>query len=246
MSKRIRASWWVGVAALLLLSPLASSQTYLTLQDGGNNGVVGGIYVGPYDATLSTGPGAPGTNVQIICDDFEHEVSPGQSWYANVTSVSSITNSTTGLVWSGHTAGGSALGVGSFGLQQGYDAMAFLATQLMGTTDKTMAGYLAYAIWAVFDAGAVHTWLNNHGAGSIWATVQSLAVGALNGTYSAGQFTGWEILTPIGGGNSPPQEFFMYVPEGGTALMYLLLAGFACFGTMFFKSRRRSAASEIV
>jgi hypothetical protein len=34
------------------------------------------------------------------------------------------------------------------------------------------------------------------------------------------------------------------VPEGGTALIYLLLAGPSCFGVMFFNSRSRLGRSE--
>lgn len=252
MSKRVRASWWVVVAASLLMAPLAFSQnTVLTLDSPGDNGSMGGIYVGPYGALQ--GPAQnQGTQVQIICDDFQHNVNMGDYWTVNATSVSSITDSTQGLVWSNQKAGGSYLGLGNIGVQQGYDAMAFLASELMGTKDKTTAGYLAYAIWAVFDAQGVYKWLvtENHDP-SIWKTIQGYAVNALQGNYTAGEFAGWEVLTPSCGNsgncsNQLPQEMFEYVPEGGTALMYLLLAGFACFGTMYFKSRRRHAPSEMV
>ena len=249
MSKAIRASWWVIIAALLL-TPMAFSQNpvYLTLNDGGNNGAVGGIYVGPYDATLSSGPNQSGTHTQIICDDFEHEVTTGQSWYANVTSFTSITNSTQGLVWSGATQSGVGLGGPIGNMVQGYTAMAYLASQLLGA-NSTQAGYLAYAIWSIFDASAVQSWLNTHGAGNMWAQVQSMAQGAmtavLNNQVKQSDYAGWEILTPVNQGPGAPQEFFMFVPEGGTAVMYLLLAGFACFGTMFFKSRRRQASGAV-
>jgi len=249
MSKRIRASWWVGIAAVLLLAPLAAfsqNQVSLELLDGGNNGSMGGVYVGPYDASVNQSK----QSTQIICDDFEHEVTPGESWTATVTSVSSLaTNGTAGLNW-GSTLAGADLGGAMFSSLQGYYAMAELATQLL-TANSNQASYLAYAIWAVFDGNAVQSWIGSHGGfpPGFWAAVQSMALTALQGSYNSSTFAGWEILTAVSGtqsaGNGPPQEFFVFVPEGGTALMYLLLAGFACFGTMYFKSRRRHATSLV-
>lgn len=226
---------WAVLTALVCFAPFALGQTVnLTLVDGGPY-TMDGIYVGPYNAIQNN------QSTQIICDDFEHEVSPGQSWSATVTSVSSITNSTTGLRWSGDSAGGALLGGTNFNMLQGYDAMAYLATQMLGNKNGTQVGYLAYAIWAVFDSSGVYNWLKANNDLGIWATVQGLAEGALKGTYASGQFAGWEILTPIcpgqGCSNGPPQEFFEFVPEGGSTLMYLLLTGMVCFGTVLFRSR---------
>ena len=245
MNKRVLAFSAATLMALLCLGSFAFGQSVnLTLVDGGNY-TMDGIYVGPYNATQNNQP------VQIICDDFEHEVSPGQSWSATVTSVSSLTNSTTGLVWSGASAGGALLGGTTYSMVQGYYAMAFLDTEMLALSgnkaNAAQIGYLAYAVWAVFDSGAVYTWLKNHNDLSAWSIVESLAQGALAGKYSAGQFAGWEILTPIcpgqGCSNGPPQEFFEFVPEGGSALMYLLLAGTVCFGTMWMRSRRMAGSN---
>ena len=178
--------------------------------------------------------------------------------------MSSLSSGTSGLAWSGYNAGGSALfgygykGQETFSTLQGYLAMAYLASEILplsgNPANAKEVGYMAYAIWAVFDAGAVQSWLNNHGAGNIWGQVQALAEGALSAALnlSPSQFAGWDILTPNCSkrGSCPlgtPQEFFEYmpVPEGGTALTYLLLAGFVCFGTMYFKSRRRHASGVV-
>jgi hypothetical protein len=241
---------WFCLIALVCLAPLAFSQTVNLTLDNGGPYVMDGIYVGPYNATQNnTQP------VQIICDDFAHEVTASESWTATVTQVSNLaSNGTAGLTWANTLAGGSALfGANTtFSTLQGYYAMAYLASEMLplssNPANATQIGYLAYAIWAVFDASAVKAWL---GANSTaWAQVQLLAQNALNGVYSAGQFAGWEILTPncSGAGScnlGQPQEFFEYVPEGGTTLMYLLLAGFCCFGTMFLRSRRQRATSVV-
>lgn len=251
MIKRIRASWWVVLAALLLCTPFAFSQTVdLYLNDGGNN-TMDGVYVGPYDATQSNSNNQNPQSVQIICDDFSHDVVPGESWQATVTSVSSLnTGNVSGLMWgSGTLLSG---GTGAANVLQGYFAMAYLASQMLplsgNPANNQMVGYMAYAIWAIFQGAQVEAWLGGP-TSQAWMTVQKMALSALGMTFTPGQFAGWELLTPIAGSQNPfsqgtPQEYFEYVPEGGTALMYLLLAGFACFGTMYFKSRRR--ASEIV
>jgi len=266
LSNRVRASWWVGAVAVLLLTPLAFSQNSVSITlDNGGPYSMGGLSVGPFNATQSVNNG-PQQSVQIICDDFRHNVQRNESWTANITSVTSLTNATTGLAWSGYNAGGSALfgfgykGNETFTALQGYLAMAYLASEMLPLSgnkgNATEVGYMAYAIWAIFDASAVKSWLNGHGAGNIWSQVQSLAEGALalayNKNITQSQFAGWEILTPDCSkhGSCPlgtPQEFFEYVPvpEGGTAVMYLLLAGFACFGTMYFKSRRRHASGVV-
>jgi hypothetical protein len=36
-----------------------------------------------------------------------------------------------------------------------------------------------------------------------------------------------------------------HIPEGGAPLMYLLLAGLACLGAMFLRSRRQASISQI-
>lgn len=257
MSKRIKASWWVGLAVLLLLAPFAFSQdVQLTLENGGNY-TMDGVYVGPYNASQTVS--GHSQNAQIICDDFKDEVIPGESWTANVTSYSTLaaTGSTAGLMFNGDTAGGALLGGVSGNALQGYVAIAYLASQMLPLTSNPanaqQVGYLAYAIWAIFEPSLVQGWLGSGSAA--WAAVEQLAQGALSGAlknlYSAASFAGWEILTPVAGSQNPfsqgtPQEYLELVPEGGTALMYLLLGGLCCFGTMFLKSRRRRAVSRVL
>ena len=235
----------LGTVALLFLclSPFAFADdpVNLTLVNGGPY-TMDGVYVGPYNFTQN------GQSAQLICDDFKDEVYPGESWTATVTSVSSINNNTTGLMFSGQTAGGLNLlgATGSF--VQGYEAMAYLAGQMLAISgnpqNATQVGYLAYAIWAIFEGGNVKSYLGNTAA---WQTVEALAAGALQyvenpkNHVTAASFAGWELLTPTcTPGGQCPQEYLKYVgvPEGGSALLYLLLAGVSCFGAMRFRLRR--------
>ncbi len=233
---RSKAIWF----SLLLLAsycvPSAvSQQVQLLLEDPGSN-TMNGVYVGPYTFQEQTLPNGNTQQAGLICDDFSDEVGPGDSWKANVTSFSNL-NSATGLMFEGKS-----------NWQQGYVAMAYLATQMMGTTNSTTIGYLAYEIWAVFEPTAVTNWLNSHGGSNIVSMIMTGAANALAyvqaNNLTAANFSGWEILTPASypgcqQNQSCPQEYLQYVPEGGTALVYLLLALGSCFGVMFMRSRRQ-------
>jgi len=70
-------------------------------------------------------------------------------------------------------------------------------------------------------------------------------LGKVPSNLNPGQFANFLLLTPQGcnggPGSCPGQEFMMLVPEGGSAAMYLLLAGLLCFGAMLFRRRRQAS-----
>jgi hypothetical protein len=238
-------SWWLAAVAALLclaaLSALGQNTVDLTVLPEGSDPTMAGLYVGTYNASQNGQP------EQILSDDFGSSVKPGDSWIADVTSLSSLTNNTKGLEFSGDIAGGLLLG-GFYSTVQGYDAMAYLDNEILGlesntTKNATQIGYLNYAVWAIFDPSQVYNYLKANHDLAIWTQVQSLAEGALKGTYTANEFAGWEIVTVCGTKNckADPEEFLeknMTAPEGGSALVYLLVAGIACLGAMRFRSRR--------
>src|SRR5579872_1419396 len=151
MIKRSQVRWWGGAILLMLcFVPLAFSQTVqLTLNDGGSY-TMDGVYVGPYNFTETQNNQS--SSAQLICDDFRDEVYPGESWTANVTSFSSINSNSTGLMFYNFTAGSSSLFGITGNFLQGYEAMAYLASQMLPLTgnsaNATTIGYMAYAIWA--------------------------------------------------------------------------------------------------
>ncbi|MFZ0563995.1 MAG: hypothetical protein WAM43_20455, partial [Terriglobales bacterium] len=155
-----------------------------------------------------------------------------------------------------------------------YDEAAWLTLGLLGQAGgSTNQAEYSFAVWAVFDPNSVLSWLKNagdtamcnavFGAGNncastnvtknslLWMAQQNY----MNGNYSnltiltplvqvGGQ---WEVCTPSmggSGGNCPGQEFFELVPEGGTALMYLLFGGITCFGAMWIRSRSTAGALQ--
>jgi hypothetical protein len=238
MRKSFAGLMWFVAVGILFAAPSAFGQVNLYLNNAGNN-VMDGVYVGPYNATI--GGSQQG---QIICDDFKDDTNTGESWLANVTTLSNLN----GTKWGSSVAGDAGLLGGTFSSLQGYEAMLYLSSQMLGNKNATQVGYLAYAVWSIFDASGVYNWLVSHGDAAAWKTVQSLAASALKGSYSIAQFAGWQIFTPTKcftnctGNSGMPQEFFEYVPEGGTALGYLLVGLFSCLAAAVYRTRRQVTA----
>ena len=204
----------------------------ITLTSPGSN-VMNGVYVGPYNATVN------GQSTQIICDDFLDDSYTGESWTANVTTLSNLT----GTKWGSMT-----------NATQLYNEAAWLATQMLSSKysgNPTQVGYLAYAIWATFNPAAVEAWLGGP-LSPTWLAVKGWMTTAGLQSFTPGEFSNFFLYTPnlnfpitCNGGKcatAPPQEFFGFlsVPEGGSALTYFLLTAIACFGAMILRAKERS------
>ena len=82
-----RTTWLLGL--LLVLTPMAQADGTTTMQFTGVNGANDGMYyVSPYTGTMNYGTSNAQT-VVLCCDDINNEVSFGQVWNANVTSMAS-------------------------------------------------------------------------------------------------------------------------------------------------------------
>jgi hypothetical protein len=227
--------------ALLCFGPYAFAQgsAGITVTSPGNN-VMNGVYVGPYNATVN------GVSTQVICDDFPDETYPNESWTANVTTISNLS----GTKWGNNKAL--------------YDEAAYFAVQMMGLESSPQQnaqtiGYLSYVIWSLFDASDVKNWLYSQGQQGIntWKAIQSYLASA--GNYAnftpPANFFIWtpntgDPITCSGGPcptPGPPQEFigFFSVPEGGSALLYLLFAGLACGFGVLLRSRPPAVRGSI-
>src|SRR5579871_2578441 len=148
MRKLNRAAGW-SLLLMVVFAPMAFGQNVnITLINGGPY-TMDGISVGPYNATMNNQP------TQIICDDYANNVHNNEQWTATVTQASSLTNTTKGLIWSGDSSGSSQYLGTTYSTLQGYDAMLFLASQMLPLSQQKnpnaqTIGYYAYAIWAIF------------------------------------------------------------------------------------------------
>jgi len=248
MKNSVRKYCIAAAAAVMCLASGAFAQVQVELT-GPNPYYY--YYDAAYNADVSVGPyvGTVGnvTGAQIVCDDYTDEVWVGETWKANITNFNSLNTSTVaGTMW-GATLDGS---LGTAAVVQLYLEAAYLTEQLY-TANATNPGSnsaqvsaLQYAIWGIFYV-AGH---NSAQATAFWNNAPAGALGIYNQLaglkLSASNFANLQIVTPLnsqGGvcnsGVGCAQEYFMLVPEGGSALLYLLLAGASCLGAIFYRRR---------
>lgn len=242
--KRTVHSFWLLTGVMALPLCWASGAFATDFEVTGWTGQLWGEYTSPYTTNSATVG-------NIICDDFKDVTYIGQNDTYNQVSVNSIIAANgVGGVWSG---------VGGSGAQ--YAAAAYLALQIYGSSGLTQQ-YYNWALWAFFDPSDALKAMNSNGVNSAGCTAifGSMAwaggscVGGTGGVigdankngwadYLAGDFNNLVLYTPQNGsgtgwcstpGSCKSQEFFGSVPEGGSALMYLLLAGVTCVGAVFY------------
>lgn len=211
-----------------------------------------GAYAGYYTGTVTANGVTTSSQPGFICDDYNNSIFlPNESWQATATSFASLV-----------TPGGtptSALNSVLFGNTigiSGYAAIAYLSN-LMASTPATGQGDISAAIWYIGSIGTGTLSLSSLdsiaqgyvtsllGTGSMFGAVGSVTSAAVNELETSSLW----IYTPTGQNIVPsgypfPQEFVgsvavISVPEGGAAILYLLLALFACAGAIYFRQRKQ-------
>jgi len=194
--------------------------------------VDGDFGAGIYSGTVN-GAATPG----IICDDFNDEITSGETWNAKAYQVSTLISS--GNL--GNTLFGNTIGA------TGYAEIATLVSMLFGgtTTYGAITGItqaeLSSAIWDITTPGGIS------GLDSTATALVAAVEAAFNGNTSKADaylatLTNLWILTPTPQGPGEAQEMWtenLAVAEGGAALLYLLLAGLFCSWTFFIRNRDR-------
>jgi len=204
MNILLRRCGYVAVASLFLLAPAAFATTAdMALTSAGSN-VLGGVYVGPYTATIN------GVSTQVICDDWADESVVGQKWTAYVNTLSPLSNGATQTKWGNN--------------QLLYDQVAWLVTQILAPPSACPAGGscdivgdISFALWQLTDPSA-NPFANLSGSdlknAQWWLTqAQSLTLAQVG----SGQFAGFMIYMPVVNGQT--QEFIVRAPESSAALL---------------------------
>jgi hypothetical protein len=241
-------------AALLCSGTAAFGQEDVTIDFTGvaNYNVQAlGAYAGYYTGSVNGTAENPG----FICDDYNNEIFlPDESWQATALSFSSlVSGGSVDLATLDTTLFGGTIGL------SGYAAIANLASQMatavtMPNSTQLQADISA-AIWYIGSVNSVapNTTVpfSSLDAGAQALVNEMLALyGPLGSDTDAAAIAELEssslwLYTPTGAYINPagdpfPQEFIgnVSVPEGGAALLYLLLAGTTCFGALFMNKRR--------
>jgi hypothetical protein len=204
--KTTRGLSFVLLVSVLFFAVAAKADTVNVTLTGVSGGIQGNVYTSPYFATVGSS-----TNVVIVCDDYTHEVYTGESWVASVYTFADLSHV---RFWQGSQASTLKL----------YDEAAYLFEELF--SQPSQSGDISFALWAVFSPAAVES-----SAG--WtANAASWLANAQGQTYSTGEFSDFQILTPYS--STSPQEYLVRTPEPSTIL--LLFVGL--FAILAFKSRK--------
>jgi hypothetical protein len=235
----------IASAALFCLELTASGQTVVSVDFTGGYSTTFANSSGDFGAGIYTGTINGGSSPGIICDDFNDEVTAGETWKAKAYEASSLASGNIGGTLFGNTIG-----------LTGYAEVATLVSMMFGNTPNSYGGItgisqseLAAAIWDITTPGGI-TGLDAKAKALVAAVELSFNGNVSKATSYLATLTNLWILTPdplTGVGSGEPQEMWtenLSVPEGGAAIMFLLLAGASCFGAMFFKYRNQIGSHE--
>jgi len=233
------------------LAQIFNTQMYFNGGYQGNvwSGEGESVATGFYDGSINgvnVGPGQ--TSPGFICDDYYDNITSGEHWTATGYQVSSLNVGNIGsdtLFGNANWSNVVSTWTGAQGAVFGYEALAYLANMMFTTNPSSaMQSSISQAMWYLTSVATGHGWSLGSldpGAQSLVAYVTTHSLAGLS-SYS-GLFLYTEPFNPTG-----PQEMWgqidiLTVPEGGSALAYLLIATLACMGAVRQARRMTGARS---
>jgi hypothetical protein len=237
--KKIIVGLSAAVGAMLFcLAPAASAQDVVQFT-GGYSSTFYGIPAGIYSGDVN------GSSSSLVSDDLLNVSSPGEKWNATAIQASSLNSSNIDNTMFGKTIG-----------LDGYAEVGTLVSMMFGgITSYTGDGFhltgitqaeISAAIWDITTSGAISSVLDANSTDLVKAleAIFGNSKSSAAQTYLQSLKNLW-ILTPQSVTGLGPGEMWteggISMPEGGAALLYLLLAGFTCFGALFIKARQQSS-----
>lgn len=177
----------------------------------------GGVYVAPYYLSINHQP-----TFAVMCDDFSHEVTIGESWSGHISTFADLSNTR----------------FGSADAQQ-YNEAAWLYTKFMANPGQ--AGDINFALWALFTPSTTSSSGYTSGAATWYSDALAWYAAGGENTFN---FYGFTIITPdnLTGSNSP-QEFLSYSPTPEPSTLLLLCTGLLSLGS--FGRKRFSSLSKV-
>lgn len=166
------------------------------------NPVVNSVYVGPYAGTIN------GSSVLLTCDDYNHEVSVGQVWTANISTFTDLS----------HTRFWNALNPAQS--LKNYEMAAWLTAQMF-SNPKSSWGDISFAIWKIFAGNTPTT-----GNSSYWLSLASQ-------NYQNFDYSNFKIYTPTDSSAASAQEYIVMAPEPAG----ILLLGIGLLGLFFVRRK---------
>ena len=217
----MRLKWFGFAAAAGCLMLIPSSSLADTLQLTSTPGqIVGGVYVYPYDFTVTTGGGSQ-TNVALMCLDYNLHITQGESWNVNIENIYAA-----------------AAAPGALETLDQFEEQAWLYSQMDGSNDTGVQ----LAVWAVNDSTDAEA---NAGWGS--SNAASLLSEAESDYSSFGssfydQFLVYVPTADQGGSEGMPQSFMGPAPTPEPSSLALFGTGLlGAVGVLKRKMRKAQA-----